>query len=1795
MPAHVSTYSGGMDRDSSKNKYQPNSYYLMKNMRITSFEELSNGVVQSMNGNTIAIEAPYGQVNDYIIGHCVIRNYLVVWSTACHDDIGGRGTIWRTDLSVDAPSWTIVYRHVDLKLSTKYPIADEAIGYYEDGEIVKVYWTDNHNMIRYINIVDTSIYNAISDTGIDPSLLDILPKVDFVTPLVTNISSGNLPVGKIQYAYQYYMLNGVETTYSQCTPLVHITKTSERLTGENVVTYEGSPALDSSGNPNNSGKAITIKIDGLDEDYDKIRIVAIIYRNLNQEPDIYIVGEYNVTSSLYITDFGTYSKGTLTLNAFRTLGNHELYCKTISQKGSKAVIGNITEKFFDIDFDARAYRYAPRQPGSSTALISTPITLTAWDLLQIDYANTTHTDLRIQIATPAEAAAKNMDSMGIPGTVTHLKLEYEETVTANANGEVWGKWRVDGGLTYIYISDTEIEVHITGVQAWALTQPGFDSTCTVDDILAFLGDVYISGTYEDTLGTHDISFNGFGTGSNIIYAGNNLSFLITSTGGNFFTNFNAFESFTGLVQFAINYDYNKTYNYVYESSTATDFDYTRITIANDAPSWSFNIHKITDAWFSLINPFDPTNITSVDVSVDTIYWYMPPLVPLPYIKVYDLKTDTEDYISTNVTEPGHAWPDTDYVIDGVSVPEDHDCINPYNYDFRYGHIVDGGTGLDPRVDEVATYWDSSDFITNNPVTNEPYTANQFKYQSDLSTLGGEGPNVKFEFVYEDIHFNKSTDTRYDEPESILISDLNSYDSYKNPLRSAYLLGYKRDEIYRFGLVAINTRGQESFVKWIADIKFPTIKEVNLAFGIARNSYARVLGIKFTIDTTDLIDQDVVAVKIVRVERTDKDRTIYTQGLISNMMKDEYSIPHRISAYTRVIAKTPSLGVAPSYTLQDDAIQLISPEISYFKDLNPINPDYIKLQAKIGGGVDGRYVYINKVPYSDASAVDISNLLEVNHYNAEGYDGNSWATFSRYTATSSIDNLICHTIKDGIIAGPVEYLGEDENLITLSSSVLPLLNRAYDYVGSTISHEGMCSTCSVMIVDPAIDSSILTDPDECETFLVDYKINGRVTSQYGGMTYQARQQNVYIDCSEYIAVVPGTIDTDKMFGGDTYISFFEHIKTIWESDDNDGDGTIDVSRLKRIMHVVSFPCETHINLDLDYGATYSKNFKNKEIYALRETKGEYFTAYYTDLIANVIYKLIQGDDMYQYNSVYSQQNNTKLYFSKPEEWKDTVAQDTLVKISLEKYPSEQIDAYLKYLTDNERILPTEFGQINDLFLFKNYMIVFFDKAFGTLSIDERAVLPVQNNSILELGSATNLQHFDFISNRSGSIHPQSIDYCGNGFVWYDAISGSLGYYNGETTDLGLAKGMSSVLKRYTARIKNNGEYIMNSLHGGNVMCYENQAYKETLCAFTISHTAEYSNKTATHVTLTIDSSESPGRTETLYNTPIVIFGYDASYEVIAESVTSTVVVINRLINSHVDFSTAAWGAGISYFIYYKDLSSVYSFSSITNSFMYEADIYPTWFIEYNGGIYDVFGKFDIWKENEGNYGMFYNIYREGIIDYLINPKGSLVCLFNNYEYAMEAYNDDNENLTSTTWNSIRCWNDYQYSASAGYRCLFTSINNYIRRSPPDPHELETGDLVSFSGSSLPANIEIDRYYYVYRVDDTNFMITEERNSITPIILTDTIDGANNYIHVLDVPLSTVIEPVNDKRRFRTWRIKDLRDYRGYIANNLKPRLRDSYLRVMFKYMHGDNKRILMHDLITYFTAPRETIANNNRNR
>ena len=363
MPVFKNTYRK-LDQDTSYNKVDPTSYYDCRNFRINSNDSSKSGALTVVKGNHplsgsfISLLYP----NDKVIGSVRIRDYMILFTT--NDDTrtptASSGRIWRAPFYNDAVVMSDMVLLYDglLNFSQQNPI-EEAISFYESDDIQKIYWTDKYNYFRYANIAtyltSDGLVKSGTNTYIDPDHFNIVQQVDLSTPTLDAIISGNIPVGMVQYAYRLYKLNGPTSNFSPASHLIPLSESPLSL--QYTTEFKGSDKLNDSGGARSSQKGVTIKITGIDTDYDRIEIVAIHYAALNDAPNVWIVDIKPVSSTIYSTDEGIYNLGSYSLAEF-TLLNNPFKCKTIAAKNNILFAGDIIQNEFDFDYDARAYRWA---------------------------------------------------------------------------------------------------------------------------------------------------------------------------------------------------------------------------------------------------------------------------------------------------------------------------------------------------------------------------------------------------------------------------------------------------------------------------------------------------------------------------------------------------------------------------------------------------------------------------------------------------------------------------------------------------------------------------------------------------------------------------------------------------------------------------------------------------------------------------------------------------------------------------------------------------------------------------------------------------------------------------------------------------------------------------------------------------------------------------------------------------------------------------------------------------------------------------------------------------------------------------------------------------------------------------------------------------------------------------------------------------------------------------------------------------------------------------------------------
>tara|TARA_R100000654_G_scaffold2251_5_gene8301 strand:- start:30118 stop:34482 length:4365 start_codon:yes stop_codon:yes gene_type:complete len=196
-----------------------------------------------------------------------------------------------------------------------------------------------------------------------------------------------------------------------------------------------------------------------------------------------------------------------------------------------------------------------------------------------------------------------------------------------------------------------------------------------------------------------------------------------------------------------------------------------------------------------------------------------------------------------------------------------------------------------------------------------HTNEQFKYKSDLVTLGGDGPNISYTFHLEPKSIDADVQASFHNQggpfyQSFDIHDLDDgygirantgFPDNTSPFITGLLKGYKRGESYRFGIIFYTLKGEATYVEYIGDIKFPDISEKDSSNNASKSPYFPLaingpeydaalgsnltigfdLGIKFTIDFNSCPNllKNISGFQIVRTARTISDKRRLCSGFL----------------------------------------------------------------------------------------------------------------------------------------------------------------------------------------------------------------------------------------------------------------------------------------------------------------------------------------------------------------------------------------------------------------------------------------------------------------------------------------------------------------------------------------------------------------------------------------------------------------------------------------------------------------------------------------------------------------------------------------------------------------------------------------------------------------------------------------------------------------------------------------------------------------------------------------------------
>ncbi|MCK5640992.1 MAG: hypothetical protein KAJ19_09355, partial [Gammaproteobacteria bacterium] len=365
-----------------------------------------------------------------------------------------------------------------------------------------------------------------------------------------------------------------------------------------------------------------------------------------------------------------------------------------------------------------------------------------------------------------------------------------------------------------------------------------------------------------------------------------------------------------------------------------------------------------------------------------------------------------------------------------------------------------------------------------------------------------------------------------------------------------------------------------------------------------------------------------------------------------------------------------------------------------------------------------------------------------------------------------------TSKTGVVEGLI--VRQDESEVGLSSFTYQTNN------GTLLTDKGIsfvfeAENASWRVINTAYD----------DRTLVNYRRN-IFNTQYGGNTWTARRRNIYSSASE---IVESGTDNTYVFGGDTFIGMFDYLYASWEEGETSSTP---------IPEVLYFPAETSINVDLRQDDCYHRVYGTDDSELIHDASG-----IWTDGVG-ALGNYTQNTDLYYYNTVYSKENNAKLFIAKPFDWAVQTVFDVRTYASQVKTNNELADSWLRFGVNAYKDVDSQHGPITGLIKLNNKLVFFQPYAFGTLAVNEQALFETVNVSTLSLGTSGILDRFDYGKTKVGLSKREHMVLTPNALYWVDFIHKSFIKFTGGPEEISILTGVDSWFK---SGIKNESDMIV----------------------------------------------------------------------------------------------------------------------------------------------------------------------------------------------------------------------------------------------------------------------------------------------------------------------------------------------------------------------------------------------------
>jgi hypothetical protein len=791
---------------------------------------------------------------------------------------------------------------------------------------------------------------------------------------------------------------------------------------------------------------------------------------------------------------------------------------------------------------------------------------------------------------------------------------------------------------------------------------------------------------------------------------------------------------------------------------------------------------------------------------------------------------------------------------GAQVPETHDAIQDYN-------------------------------------SQAPTDKNNNLYLPNSTILGGQGPNVKYEFFTENVKLDNKLDDNplpigaagphmtpdtnvtisFDSLDRQFTAEGTSLSNNSSPYVYDTYVGYRRDEMYRFGIVFFDELDNPTYVNWIGDIRMPHIYMPDETTGATSlngttkkrakidpslytsfcsdttyydttngksDLYGKPLGLRFTIDFSSVPSKYKKAM-IVRTVLKDTDKHITGQGLLLPTFKSD-GLPTDADNVFTCNAARGNYG----YGYNDiwlDCFTMRSPDF-LFKDFEYNQLDSIDVLGVLTKSSFSHLIGIltgnTQVELDKAQMLDTSKRMT-------GFRTKTYELAEGTSTPSSIKNPTSNNpypiifAKDLTLAGNngIQY-SQGNTLVTSGSwgasrvinnctpkdltspgglALLPYPNDpGYSY--------GNKSVFIQLPLAAAYNWSVTEDYFTQDGWdnATDYEFNFYVTNykknipiSFGGVDYFSRSNSTYVSCNNLIDISNKTNPiTTKVFGGDTSIAVMDTVLQFWDRAEMCAGGGV----MHGIFHEVYYPVETNVAVDYrrDYFTANATRARGNGSNVSVPNRVNVLSAPSNVCASEGWSDRIESTEYFNVDPVFNHiDKDIYNYFPKPALTTSSQTFDCRVIKSQVKTNGELVESWSVFRPADFIDVESAYGPLNNLIVFQDKLFYFQDRGFGVLQINEQKLLSDSDgNADLVLGNSGALERYDYISTKTGTKHQFSMNVSDNSILWFDTLARKMYRYNPKALmPVSDIKGYNAYLYNKTGGSlqTNDNPYLFKGIH------------------------------------------------------------------------------------------------------------------------------------------------------------------------------------------------------------------------------------------------------------------------------------------------------------------------------------------------------------------------------------------------